>query len=89
MFVDLSCAPYQQVTNDYFEPILGEGNVSPEKLFLAVTVDQGGNMVNAFKNMGIPVLICTRHRLNSGIGWGFGINGTYNKQTKTGTCKNP
>ena len=28
-----------------------------EDLYIAATVDQGGNMVNAFRNMGVPVLI--------------------------------
>ncbi|CAN0446287.1 unnamed protein product, partial [Pylaiella littoralis] len=33
-------------------------------IYVAATVDQGGNMVNAFEGMGVPVLICTGHRLN-------------------------
>lgn len=46
-------------------------------------------MVNAFESMGVPVLICTGHRLNSGINWGMGIAGSFVKATQTGTCKNP
>lgn len=46
-------------------------------------------MVNAFASMGVPVLICTGHRLNSGINWGMGIAGSFVKATQTGTCKNP
>lgn len=46
-------------------------------------------MVNAFEGMGVPVLICTGHRLNSGINWGIGISGSFKKATQEGTCKNP
>ena len=63
-----------------------------EDLYIDATVDQGGNMVNASRNMGVPVLICTGHRLSSGIGWGLDTNGSYNpgaEEGKKGTCKNP
>ncbi|CAM9297061.1 unnamed protein product [Pylaiella littoralis] len=76
------------VTTDFFAPIV-EGNADPSKIYVAATVDQGGNMVNAFGALGVPVLICTGHRLNSGINWALGINGTFVKATQTGTCKNP
>ncbi|CAM9575148.1 unnamed protein product, partial [Ectocarpus sp. 4 AP-2014] len=75
-------------TNKVFEPVLGKGKVPPKDVYIAATVDQGGNMVNVFKNLGIPVQICSGHRLNSGIGWGLGISGTYNQQTCAGACKN-
>lgn len=32
--------------------------------------------MNAFKNMGVPVLECTGHRLNSMVSWGVGISGS-------------
>ena len=63
-----------------------------EDLYIAATVDQGGIVVNAFRNMGVSVLICTGHRLSSGIGWGLGTNGSYNpgaEEGKKGTSKNP
>lgn len=45
-------------------------------------------MVNAFKNLGIPVQICSGHRLNSGIGRALGISGSHNQSTGAGMCKN-
>lgn len=45
-------------------------------------------MVNAFTALGVPVLVCTGHRLNSSINWGLGISGSWDKTKKTGTCKN-
>lgn len=92
MFTDRVHAPQlfgiiNQVIYEYFEPILGQGNVDPSELFIAATVDQGGNMVNAMALLGIIVIICSGHRLNSVVGWGLGINGSY--KDGHGTCKNP
>ncbi|CAN0150298.1 unnamed protein product [Pylaiella littoralis] len=82
-------APWiREVINNYFEPILGEGNAHPAKLFIAGTVDQGGNMINAFRLLGIPVLVCSGHRLNSAVGWALGINGSI-REDGQGTCRNP
>lgn len=83
-----SCVPSLQVINNYFEPILGEGNAHPAKLFIAGTVDQGGNMINALRLLGIPVLVCSGHRLNSAVGWALGINGSV-REDGQGTCRNP
>lgn len=76
-----------QVTVDAFEGILGAENCEPRDIYIAATVDQGRNLINAFDNMGVPVLICSGHRLNSAVSWSTGIGGTYAKDG-AGTCKN-
>eukprot|EP00903_Cladosiphon_okamuranus_P020866 g19162.t1 len=78
----------REVTTEFFAPIVGDTNAAPEKIYVAATVDQGGNMVNAFRALRVPVLICTGHRLNSSINWGLGISGSWDKTKATGTCKN-
>ena len=65
-----------QETKRLFTPICGAEGCDPSSIYLAATVDQGGNVVNAFKNMGVPVLECTGHRLNSMVSWGVGISGS-------------
>ena len=52
-------------------------------VFLAFTVDQGLNMVNACALVEVPVILCNAHRLNSATIWSLGIGGSVN------TCKNP
>eukprot|EP00903_Cladosiphon_okamuranus_P012792 g11956.t1 len=78
----------REVTTEFFAPIVGDTNAAPEKIYVAATVDQGGTMVNAFRALRVPVLICTGHRLNSSINWGLGISGSWDKTKATGTCKN-
>ena len=70
-----------------FSGICGEDSCEPNDVFVAATVDQGGNMVNAFRNLGVPVLVCTGHRLNTAIKWSLGIAGTFTAGGG-GTCKN-
>ena len=76
-----------QVTTDAFASIAGAENCEPSNIYVAATVDQGGNMINAFGNMGVPVLICSGHRLNSAVSRATGITGSFNKDG-SGTCKN-
>ena len=70
-----------------FSGICGEDSCQPNDVFVAVTVDQGGNMMNAFRNLGVPVLVCTGHRLNTATKWSLGITGTFTS-AGGGTCKN-
>lgn len=77
----------EQVTVDAFEGIVGSANCEPSNMYIAATVDQGGNMINAFRNMSVPTLVCSGHRLNSAVQWATGIGGSF-KQDGTGTCKN-
>ena len=67
--------------------ICGGDSCEPNDVFVAATVDQGGNMVNAFRNLGVPVLACTGHRLNTAIKRSLGIAGMF---TAGGgdSCKN-
>ncbi|CAN0012199.1 unnamed protein product [Pylaiella littoralis] len=44
-------------------------------------------MINAFRAMGVPTLICFGHRLNSAVQWATGIGGSF-KSDGSGTCKN-
>ena len=76
-----------QVTTDAFARIVGAENCEPSNIYVAATVDQGGNMSNAFGNMGVPVLICSGHRLNSAVSRATGITRSFNKDG-SGTCKN-
>jgi len=65
-----------QETARLFAPICGDEECEPMDVYIAATVDQGGNIVNAFKCLLVPVLICSAHRLNSMVSWGIGINGS-------------
>jgi hypothetical protein len=58
-------------------------HVTPKDVFLAFTVDEGGNVVNACKLLGVEVLKCNAHRLNSATMWALGVNGSVS------TCENP
>lgn len=66
---------FMQLTTDFFADMMGE-NVQPKDVFLAFTVDQGGNVVNACRNLDVEVLKCNAHRLNSVTMWALGINGS-------------
>lgn len=67
------------MTKEFFPFI---DNVEPKKVFVAATVDQGGNVVNACKSLGLPTLLCRAHRINSCVLWALGIAGSPRK------CKN-
>lgn len=70
-----------------FASIVGEEECEPSKIYIAATVDQGGNIVNAFKLLGVDVLVCSAHRLNSAVCWATGTNGSFTPDGG-GTCKN-
>lgn len=70
-----------QLTTEYFAGLMGE-SVEPSDVFLAFTVDQGGNVVNACTALGVPVVKCNCHRINSAVVWALGIAGS------AATCKN-
>jgi hypothetical protein len=70
-----------QCTTDFFADLMGD-DVKPKDLFLTFTVDQGGNVVNACAALGVEVIKCNAHRLNSATIWSLGIGGTDK------TCKN-
>ena len=48
-------------------------------MFVAATVDQGGNVVNTCKAQGLPTLLCRAHRINSSVLWALGIAGSEKK----------
>jgi len=73
---------YPQLTTEFFGELMGE-DVEPKDVFLAFTVDQGGNVDNACKSLDVDVLKCNAHRLNSVTMWALGVNGSVN------TCENP
>eukprot|EP00904_Undaria_pinnatifida_P010346 jgi/Undpi1/6441/HiC_scaffold_20.g08922.m1 len=70
------------LTTEFFGELMGE-DVEPTDVFLAFTVDQGGNVVNACKSLDVDVLKCNAHRLSSVTMWALGVNGPVN------TCENP
>ncbi|CAN0293947.1 unnamed protein product [Ectocarpus sp. 4 AP-2014] len=70
-----------QLTKEYFSGFMGD-SVKPSDVFLAFTVDQGGNVVNACTALGVPVVKCNCHRINSAVVWALGIAGP------AATCKN-
>lgn len=57
-------------------------SVQPHDVFLGFTVDQGKNIVNACTGLGVPVVECNCHRVNSAVLWALGIAGSAT------TCKN-
>ena len=73
---------YPQLTTEFFGELMGE-DVEPKDVFLAFTVDQGGNVDNACQSLDVDVLKCNAHRLNSVTMWAWGVNGSVN------TCENP
>ena len=71
-----------QFVSEWFEDIIGP-SVQARDVFIAFTVDQGGNIVNAIKSLGVEVVICFAHRLNTVVTWMLGISGSES------TCRNP
>jgi hypothetical protein len=56
-------------------------------VYMCATVDQGGNIVNAFQDhLGILVVLCNAHRLSTACKWALGLAGSIDKAQ---TCKNP
>ena len=70
-----------QLTQEFFAGFMGE-SVEPKDVFLAITVDQGGNVVNACAALGVEVIKCNCHRVNSAVLWRLGIAGSAT------SCKN-
>ena len=58
----------------YFSDIMGYF-VEPEEVFVAFTVDQGGNVVNTCEALGVNVIWWNRYRVNSATLWSLGISG--------------
>ena len=70
-----------QLTQEFFAGFMGEF-VEPKNVFLAFTVDQGGNIVNVCVALSVEVIKCKCHRVNSAVLWSLGIAGSAT------TCKN-
>ena len=43
-------------------------------MFIAFIVDQVGNIVNAIKSLGVEVVMCFAHRLNTVVTWMLGTS---------------
>ena len=69
---------YTQLTTEFFADMMGP-DVKPKDVFLAFTVDQGGNVVNACILLEVEVIKCNAHRLNSATMWALGICGSVKK----------
>ena len=70
-----------QLTQEFLAGFMGE-SMEPKDVFLAFTVDQGGNAVNACTALGVEVIKCNCNRVNSAVLWSLGIAGSAT------TCKN-
>ena len=57
-----------QLTQEFFAGFMGE-SAEPKDVFLAFTVGQGGNVVNACAALGVEVIKCNCHRVNSAVLW--------------------
>ena len=62
--------------------MMGDDGVLTKDVFIAFTVDQGANVVNAIEALGVIVVLSCAHRLNTVVVWMLGIGGTVN------TCRN-
>ena len=61
-----------QLTQEFFAGFMGD-SVEPKDVFLAFAVDQRGNVVNACAALGVEVIKCNCHRVNSAVLWSLGI----------------
>ena len=64
-----SCALYTQLTTEFFADMMGP-DVKPKDGFLAFTVDQGGNVVNACILLEVEVIKCPPPQLRQYVGAG-------------------
>ncbi|CBJ27853.1 conserved unknown protein [Ectocarpus siliculosus] len=64
----------EQLTTGVFQSIVPA--VVPSDVYVAATVDQGLNVVNACKSLGIPTIPCLGHRIHSSVMWGIGVSGS-------------
>lgn len=67
--------PIQQLTIDIFQSLMGK-DVCSADVFVAGTADPGTNVLNALRELDIPVFICAAYRLNTPVMWALGINGS-------------
>lgn len=76
---------FLQVVTEWFGNRWGSTglDVQAKDVFIAFTVDQGGNAVNAIKALGVEVVMCCAHRLKTVVSW---MLGTF---SSAATCKNP
>ena len=70
-----------RLTREYFSDFIGEF-MERKDVFLAFTVDQGGNVVNACEALGVEVIKYNYHRVKSVVLWSLGISGS------AARCKN-
>ena len=70
-----------QLVQEYFLDFMEEF-VKTKDVFLAFTVAQAGNVVNACEASGVEVIKCSCHRVNFATLWSLGISGS------AATCKN-
>jgi hypothetical protein len=78
------------VTVEWFSSFMPAG-FEPKHVYVAGTVDQGGNVANAIRVLDIPLVLCSAHRLNTAVSWGLGISGTVPRAASKGrspTCRN-
>ena len=71
-----------QLVQEHFSDFMGEF-VETMDVFLVFTVNQGGNIVNAREALGVEVIKCNCHRVNSATLWSLGASGP-----SAATCKN-
>lgn len=64
-----------QLVTEWFGDMMG-ARVEAKDVFIAFTVDQGGNVVNAIHSLNVPVVLCYAHRLNTVVIWMLGIGGS-------------
>lgn len=64
-----------QLTIEYFGSFMGP-SVHPSDVFICGTGAQGANVLNAYKALGVPVIVCAAHRLNASVMWALGVNGS-------------
>ena len=50
-------------------------------------MDQGGNVVNACEALGVEVIMCNCHRVNSAVLWSLGISGAAARCENKAMCK--
>ncbi|CAM9437613.1 unnamed protein product, partial [Ascophyllum nodosum] len=62
----------KKITQEWFSKLVGD-RIEPSDVFLAFTVDQGLNVVNAIEALNVPVVVCNAHRLNMVVCWMLGI----------------
>ena len=71
-----------KLVTEWFEDMMRE-YVEAKDVFIALTLDQGLNVVNAIHSLNVPVVLCYAHHLNTVVVWMLDIGGS------AATCKNP